>query len=124
MDLAQELATAYANDDWDRVRELNLTRRGLTNAQLFDKYGDLDASTVVLNSYSSVPGSAPDTAFALHVGLVAHQTHGGQQTTLYCVTWTVHLDSQTVDEAGGPAMGPYSGWLDPVAEIDTIRNGC
>lgn len=119
MDIATQLARAYAAGDWATVRRLNPSRVSRSDSNLASAYGDLDASTPV---WVSGGGSVP-----LRLGLVAHQTRGGSQlTTIYCVRWSVDLASSTVYEDGSRSetLRSTSGWVDPVLLVTEIQSQC
>lgn len=121
LDLAQELATALAHDDWSRVRQLEPGKANLSDAQFFAQYNDLDESTAILVSAGDQGGGT----YSLRLGLVAHQN--GSQTSLYCVTWVVSNGSKTVAESavGTRALLDHApGQLEPLAQADRLRREC
>jgi hypothetical protein len=119
VDIATQLARAYADGDWVTVRRLNPTRASSSDSALSANYGDLEASVPV---WVSGGGGVP-----LRLGLVAHQTQGGSQvTTIYCVTWSVDSVSSTVYEDGSRSrtLRSTSGWVDPNALVGEIQSSC
>lgn len=117
-----DLAGALADGDWNLARALEPAKQGWTDTQFISAYGDLVASSPVFVRASN--GHPID----VRIGLVAHQTPvgGGQQTTLYCVTWVVDLAGPTVTQVGSESseLTTMGGWVDPVTVVDRIRASC
>lgn len=119
---AQELASALADGDWARARQLNPAVATWSDDEFEEGYGDLAASTVVPVGTSDVGGGRMD----LRMGLVAHQyVEGDRRTTLYCVTWRVDPALGTVGQQGAAAvLDTRSSWIDPAEIADEVRSGC
>jgi hypothetical protein len=119
--LAQELATALADDEWDRARALEPAKRTQSDEGYRTAYGDLESSTAVLVS------STGDDVVQLRLGLVAHQNAGpsGSQTTLFCVTWVVDRKAAAISQTDDAELvRTAAGWIDAEDVISELRSEC
>jgi hypothetical protein len=119
--LAAELATSLARGDWARARQLEPAKAGFSDAEYVAAYGDLVDSTPV------VVAATDGTPVRLRLGLVAVQTtSAGEQTTLYCVTWTADPQSSQVTQVAGESsqVRVAAGRIDPLAVVDELRSTC
>jgi hypothetical protein len=109
--LAQELADAFAESNWAAVRQLSPTNP-LTDAQLTEGYGGLDELTLVLGGSRAIDSKT----IVLYLMQVAHETRPtGPQTSLYCVRWDYHADTQTIVQQAGELLSRDDGTI-PVSE--------
>jgi hypothetical protein len=120
--VATELAAALASGDWARARQLEPAKAKLSDDQLAGPNGylGLNASIPVL---VRADGTGP---VRLRLGLVADETRStGEQTSLYCATWTVDLSNdQVTEEPGTTTAGVAPAGVDPLTVVDELRASC
>ncbi len=95
--IAQELADALAEDDWNRVRQLEPAKAGFTDAQ-FSGYIGLDRASLIL-----VDARPDGDGYRQLVVSVANEQNGAQ-TTLYCLEWSASTVTGFVTEHS-PVVG-------------------
>lgn len=121
--LAQRLANAFAAGDWPKARALEPAKAAYSDDRFVDGWGRIDATTmfplrVVVRS---------DGVWDWRIGLVAHETHGGERvTTAFCVTWSVDLGAETIEQTNedtqvlASAETPDPGWIKPLSYVETF----
>jgi hypothetical protein len=112
--LAQRLADALANEQWDTARSIDVDARGSSDQAFETGYGGLDRASLML--LDAVP---EDGGYRLLVVSVANEL-GGAQTSLYCLEWTANTEDGTVDQHSGTV-----GLLARVSEVispEAVRN--
>ena len=110
--LAQSLASALADGDWQRVRELDTPKARLSDADFESGWGALEQSTML-----PVRSSPDGSVTRWRLGLVAHELDDGARvTTAFCVNWDVDLDAGSVIQTGVGSLrlDDQTGWVDPI----------
>ncbi len=93
--VAQQLADALANDDWDTARRIDTDKANSSDSQYATGYSALDrASLMLLDARPEGRGQR------LLVVSVANE-RAGAQTSLYCLEWSVDAAAGTVHQHGG-----------------------
>jgi hypothetical protein len=107
--LAQELADAFADEDWSAVRRISPTNP-YSDAELAEGYAGLDAVTLFLGGTRSDDSDTVD----LYLLQVAHETRpAGLQTSLYCVRWNYHITKTTISQETGELIRTDHGHTPP-----------
>jgi hypothetical protein len=107
--LAQQLATAYADGDWETARRISPVP-AWDDETYEEGFAGLEASTMFLGG--------TDTATAGRLGMylmqVAHETRQeGPQTSIYCVRWDLVIESSTIDRIAGKLLLREPGFTPP-----------
>jgi hypothetical protein len=107
--LAQQLATAFADGDWDTARRIS-PLPAWDDQTYEDEFAGLEASTVFLGG---TDGSDPNR-FVMYLAQVAHESRPeGPQTSFYCVRWDLLIDSSTIDKVAGELLLREPGFTPP-----------
>ena len=119
----QSLASALASQDWGTARALYQTLSS-SDSTLQSEYGALQHSTVVITQ-----AFAPANPEILHGAYVAWEAVPAQQTSIYCVAWSVDTTQNVVVQAQsvGNPIAPYqSGWVSPndPTLLQTVQQQC
>lgn len=107
--LAQQLATAYADGDWETARRIS-PLPAWDDATYEEGFGGLEASTVFLGGTDTTD----PTRLGMYLMQVAHETRPtGDQTSLYCVRWDLQIGSSTIDKIAGNILLQEPGFTPP-----------
>jgi hypothetical protein len=93
--VAQRLADALANDDWNTARRIDADKANSSDSQYVAGYSALDRASLMLLDARREGG-----AQRLLVVSVANE-RSGAQTSLYCLEWSVDVAAGTVHQHGG-----------------------
>lgn len=116
--LAQQLATAYADGDWETARQIS-PLPAWSDATYDEGFAGLDASTLVLAD-SAIIGDR----VVLWLMQVAHETRpNGPQTSTYCVRWEYVTTSGTIDKIAGETLATDPGTI-PVSDLQRAAWAC
>jgi hypothetical protein len=124
--LAQRLADALANEDWDTARQIDVDARESSDEVFEAGYGGLDRASLML--VDAVPDGA---GFRLLVVSVANELDGAR-TSMYCLEWSSDPVAGTIDQHSDAvglvarvpvAMTPEAVRQDPSLDR-TIRDEC
>jgi hypothetical protein len=121
MQIVQSLANALANHQWDLARSIYPTLG--SDAQLAVDYGALNSSTVVVTKESDA-GAAVNLAGAY---VAWESVNGNQQTSIYCIDWSVDTNSQQVqsETAIDSNLVAYANtWVDPTTVDSVVQGQC
>lgn len=99
--IAQELATALSNGDWDRARALEPAKRDSTNQSYEDGYRDLDQAQLMLRDARRENGG-----HRLLVASIANELNW-TRTTVWCLEWTVYPAAGTLTQNRGVLGNVY-----------------
>jgi len=123
MTVAQSLATALANHDWDAARSL-FSGLSQSDSTLQSEYGGLNQSTVVVTDESD----NGDGSVNLNGAYVAWETvNGSQQTSVYCIDWDINPTAQQVltQSSDGSSQEAYApGWVSPQSLESVVQGRC
>ena len=118
--VAQDVASALANGDWNAVRRMSPTDQR-TNSQFERDYAGLDSSTVVLARSTPLSSGLVD----LRLGLVAHESRSsGPQTSLYCTHWIVDPVGSTVQRLDAALVRTVGGTVPAGQVADELAGTC
>jgi hypothetical protein len=92
--IAQQLADAFAADDWNTVRSLEPAKREFPDSA-FGGYRGLDRASLIL-----VDARPHGDGYRLLIVSVANENNGAQ-TSLYCLEWSANAATKSVVEHGG-----------------------
>ena len=94
--VAQQLATAFADGDWDTARAIS-PRPVWDDATYEEGFAGLDAATLVLGGTRRL-----DDRIVLYLFQVAHESRAeGPQTSAYCVRWDYLMDPGQIERVAG-----------------------
>jgi hypothetical protein len=109
MILAQQLAGAFADGDWNTARRISPLPAW--DDRTYEKgFAGLEASTVFLGGADlSTPGR-----LGMYLLQVAHETRPeGPQTSIYCVRWDLLIEFSTIDRIAGELVLREPGFTPP-----------
>ena len=117
-DVAQQLATAYADGEWQRAREIS-PLPDYSDAELEVGYADLETSTLLLGE---VVGGAD--LIQMWLLMVAHENASdGRRTSLYCVNWNYSPATGMIEKVSGELLERKPGFV-PSADVEDGPNRC
>jgi len=123
MAVAQSLATALANHNWDAARSF-FSGLSQSDSALQSEYGGLNLSTVVVTGESD----NGDGTVNLNGAYVAWETvNGNQQTSVYCIDWDINPTAQQVltQSSDGSSQEDYEpGWVSPQSLERVVQGQC
>jgi hypothetical protein len=123
VNVVQAVANALAQHDWAKARGIYPTIQS-DDSQLESGYGGLSASTVEVTGWSDPGTGAPVSVDGAYVAW--ETVHGNQQTSIYCISWSVSLDNTLLHETSiGTDSVPFSsGWIDPQSLTQAVQSHC
>lgn len=96
VEVAQQLATAFADGDWDAARRIS-PNPVWDDATYEEGFAGLEDATVVLGGTREL-----DDRIVLYLFQVAHESRAtGPQTSHYCVRWDYLLSSRQIERIAG-----------------------
>lgn len=109
LELAQRLATAFAEGDWDTARDISPLPEW-DDETYEEGFAGLEAATLYLGGSRR---ESPDR-FVMYLLQVAHEIRDtGPQTSIYCVRWDLLTQSDTIDRVAGELMLQEDGHTPP-----------
>ena len=126
----QRLSNAYANEEWELVRELEPGKVPLTDQQFIDGWRPLRQGFI----WPVARTVRADGVSSWRLGLIGHETWDATDlTTLFCVTWTVDPATGDIEQTNAdtvrifgsqPGQPLQTGFVDPSQFATRIEDEC
>jgi hypothetical protein len=108
VDTASRLATAFADGDWTTARSLS-PLPAWSDQTYKDGFAGLESATI----FEANTITTDEGMIDMWLAQVAHESTGGEHTTLYCVHWRFDPSLGTIERVSGKEMSKVPGFVNP-----------